>query len=127
MFPRPRVPSSARGEDPGGIELTLTRIAPLLPLAALAMACGRSAAAVRTPVAFPPPSVDSAPVVVHQRPADTVTVTSTEVTRQAVAVFGDSVGVRPDSIAADSVAVDSAAVDELTWDIDVRSYETHAR
>ena len=47
---------------------------------------------------------------------DTVDLTHSEVTGEAVRMFGDSIA--PDSI---------DAPDEPSWDIDVRSYETHAR
>jgi membrane-bound lytic murein transglycosylase D len=50
---------------------------------------------------------------------DTIAVSASEVTKQAVAVFGDSVGIPPDS--------DVVAEEDPVWDIDVRSYETHAR
>ena len=54
---------------------------------------------------------------------DTSTVTRQEVTREAVNVFGDSV-------AADTVAEEALAegdAERVSWDIDVRSFETHAR
>lgn len=58
-----------------------------------------------------------------ERPAavagDSIEVTADEVTREAVAVFGDSIGVPADSAI--------VAGDEPSWDMDVRSYETHAR
>ena len=62
------------------------------------------------------------------RGIDTVDVTATEVARQAVQVFGDSIA--PAAILSDSaLPVDSSAAEpEMpTWDIDVRSYETHER
>lgn len=46
-------------------------------------------------------------------------VSPADVAKQAVAVFGDSLGVPPDSVAGEEP--------ELTWDLDVHSYETHAR
>ena len=53
--------------------------------------------------------------------ADTVDVSQKDINRQAVEVFGDS-------IPAAAAPWDSAEVaPEPTWDIDVRSYETHAR
>src|SRR4029450_7488639 len=64
--------------------------------------------AARDTAAGPP---DTNPQVVIARP-DSV------LTRQAVAVFGNST-VPP--------TVDSAAAEGPTWDIDVRSYETHRR
>ncbi len=86
-------------------------------LVALA-ACGRSPA----PVTAPAPARAPAPVAASRRPsadttrrADTAVVSSAEVLRRAIAVFGDS------------IVVDSTADDGPTWDIDVRSYETHER
>ena len=85
--------------------------------------CGRQIAPA-DPVPSPAP-MPAAPVLDELRvveppppPAETIAVAAAEVTKQAVAVFGDSVGVPPDSAATPA---------EKTWDIDVRSYETHAR
>lgn len=59
-------------------------------------------------------------------PRDSVDVTATEVARQAVEVFGDSMA--PAAALLDSAGPDSSADAEMpTWDIDVRSYETHER
>lgn len=51
---------------------------------------------------------------------DTTNVAQHDVTGEALQIFGDSVG----TPAADSAAAEDA---EPTWDIDVRSYETHKR
>ena len=96
----------------------VVRTASLLALGA----CARAAAPVSTPAPVPA-TVDTTMSVEVTPPAslppDTIAVSSAEVTKQAVAVFGDSVGVPPDS------AVVTA--EDPVWDIDVRSYETHAR
>jgi membrane-bound lytic murein transglycosylase D len=69
-----------------------------------------------------PPRPDTGPTVVPAGgpAATTIPVSTQEVARQTVAVFGDS------SFAATATA-DSAATDEPTWDMDVRSYETQDR
>ena len=97
----------------------VVRTASLLALGA----CARAATPVNVPAALPVAS-DSVP---HQQsvpalpvPTDTVAVSASEVTREAVAVFGDSVGVPPDSGIMETE-------EEPVWDIDVRAYETHAR
>lgn len=69
--------------------------------------------------ASPPRSVSPAPVPASSASADSLT--HDEITRQAVEVFGDSIG----SVAAGDDIMEFA--EEITWDIDVRSYETHAR
>ncbi|MFN2398602.1 MAG: transglycosylase SLT domain-containing protein [Gemmatimonadaceae bacterium] len=65
---------------------------------------------------------------------DTIEVASHEVTREAIAIFGDSVATIdsvPDSAdhapPPDSLDEEPAAPAPTTWDIDVRSYETHRR
>ena len=88
-------------------------------------ACARAATPARIPVpaSTPPESAPpplSAPTVAVSAPADTIAVSASEVTREAVAVFGDSVGVPPDSATVETE-------EEPVWDIDVRAYETHAR
>jgi len=92
------------------------RVAPLLLLAACARTIAPTPQNTPAPEPAPPP-----PLVQPQRepPRDTVEVSPADVAKQAVAVFGDSLGVPPDSTAAEEP--------ELTWDLDVRSYETHAR
>ncbi len=92
------------------------RVAPLLLLAACARAIAPTTQSTPAPQPAPP-----APLVQPQvePPRDTVEVSPADVAKQAVAVFGDSLGIPPDSTAADEP--------ELTWDLDVRSYETHAR
>ena len=102
--------------------MTIIRNAPGLLLALAIGGCGGKAA-------LPPAKLPAAPAGVTARAPsvtlpvlpDSLTVSATDVTRQAVAVFGDSVGVPPDS------GGPSADAEELTWDIDVRSYETHSR
>ena len=96
----------------------LSRVVPMLALAA----CASRPAPVVQPAPAPEPVTiqpDLPPVNPAPPTVDTVAVSAAEVAKQAVAVFGDSVGVPPDSVAAEA--------EELTWDLDVRSYETHAR
>ena len=93
----------------------LLRVAPLLLLGACARSIAPTIQSAPVPEPVAPPN--GIPLPDTTRPVDTVQVTPAEVTKQAVAVFGDSVGVPPDSVEAE----------ELTWDLDVRSYETHAR
>jgi len=92
------------------------RVAPMLLLAACARSIAPTTQSTPAPEPAPPP-----PLIQPQRepPRDTVEVSPADVAKQAVAVFGDSLGVPPDSTAAEEP--------ELTWDLDVRSYETHAR
>jgi len=109
--------------------------------AALLVACGHHHATPSTGVVptgvvpLPPTASTTAPT---SGPSDTLagrpatpdsTVTHTEVTQQALRVFGDSVGPTAGSGLAgpggDSAAADSAP--GPTWDIDVRSYATQAR
>ena len=96
------------------------RAAPLLAL----VACSRTVAPRPLPEPAPPPAETSPVAAVRATsPTDTVAVSAAEVTRQAVAVFGDSIGVPPDT----AVPPVEAEAEELTSDLDVRSYETHAR
>ena len=97
----------------------VVRTASLLALGA----CARAAAPVSVPAPIPAPADSvSRDISVPPLPPtpDTVAVSASEVAREAVAVFGDSVGVPPDSTIAESE-------EEPVWDIDVRAYETHAR
>jgi membrane-bound lytic murein transglycosylase D len=87
---------------------------------------------IRAPL---PPRLDGAPrapsgdaTAVARLPKDSAAVVSeTEVTRRAVEVFGDSLSepVATDSMPSTDAEADSEEVP--TWDIDVASYETHAR
>ena len=101
--------------------MKVTRV--VLPAAAMLALAACSRTATPRPLPEPVPQVER-PAAAEATPlpaTDTVAVSSAEVARQAVAVFGDSIGVPPDS------AVPPAEAEELTWDLDVRSYETHAR
>jgi membrane-bound lytic murein transglycosylase D len=69
-------------------------------------------------VAKRPVARDTAVRLPDSIPHVVIAIPDSVLTRQAVAVFGDS-AVAP--------SVDSAAADGPTWDIDVRSYETHRR
>jgi membrane-bound lytic murein transglycosylase D len=111
--------STEKKESKLKVTRVVLRIAPLLVLAA----CARTAPTIQpTPVPGPVvPTAAAAPL--SQSPADTVAVSPAEVAKQAVAVFGDSVGVPPDSVEVEA----EGEAEELTWDLDVRSYETHAR
>ena len=93
------------------------RVAPLIALAA----CSRTVTPRPMPAPAPEPPQPTIAVAAPAAPVDTVAVSAAEVTRQAVAVFGDSLGVPPDS------AAPAVEAEEMTWDLDVRSYETHAR
>jgi membrane-bound lytic murein transglycosylase D len=109
----------------------LARGAAVLPLLA---ACARRPA----PETAPTPAVvvaapetrtvprDSTVSGLPARPAvlpETTSISRQDVTREAVSVFGDSVAA--DS-AADTPAGEGDA-EEVSWDLDVRSYETHSR
>jgi len=80
----------------------------------------RAPAPVPTPksVARTSPARDTTPVLPDSIPQVVIEIPDSVLTRQAVAVFGDS---------AVAEVRDSAANDGPTWDIDVRSYETHRR
>jgi membrane-bound lytic murein transglycosylase D len=69
-------------------------------------------------VATRPAARDTAAPLPDSIPHVVIAIPDSVLTRQAVAVFGDSVVAQP---------VDSAASEEPSWDIDVRSYETHRR
>ena len=65
-------------------------------------------------------------------PAQTpVGVSEAEVVRRAIEVFGEPVAVAPDSTAPESTGLGADTLEAAdaapTWDIDVHSYETHAR
>src|SRR5690242_4543779 len=75
----------------------------------------------RTPTpAAPSPTVTSAAAATK---SDTdpgaTTVSTTDVTKRAIDVFGDSLG--------DAPPAKSDSIEEPTWDMDVRSYETQER
>jgi membrane-bound lytic murein transglycosylase D len=65
-----------------------------------------------------PAARDSAVALPAPIPEVVIAIPDSVLTRQAVAVFGDSAVARP---------ADDSTADEPTWDIDVRSYETHRR
>jgi membrane-bound lytic murein transglycosylase D len=75
-------------------------------------------ASAPTRVAKTPATRDTTPALPPAIPQVVIEIPDSVVTRQAVAVFGDS---------AVTDAPDSAGTDGPTWDIDVRSYETHRR
>jgi len=98
---------------------------------ALVLVLGGAACGGRsTPPRPPAPASQPARVATRPSPRDTalrlpdsipnvvIAIPDSVLTRQAVAVFGDSAVSQP---------ADSAASDGPTWDIDVRSYETHRR
>ena len=96
-------------------------------VALLLAACARGPAPETAPlpvvvVASPPPAAPAAADTSTARPAAAAadSIRTSDITRQAVGVFGDS-------ILADSAAVGEGDAEGPTWDIDVRSYETHAR
>ena len=102
----------------------------LTSLVALSIVALVPACAARTaPVAEPAPFLAVAePVITDSLLADSLAARDTlvshdDITRQAVNVFGDSVGAAV-VIAEVEPTEDSEPV---TWDIDVRSYETHER
>ncbi|HEX6533991.1 MAG TPA: LysM peptidoglycan-binding domain-containing protein [Gemmatimonadaceae bacterium] len=103
------------------------RILPGALLFALACHAGRPAPAP-TPAPAPPTEGTNAAgsagsdTTAGAARADTTDVAPPEVTGEAVKIFGDSVGV-----AADDAAADAAEPEKPTWDIDVRSFETHKR
>jgi membrane-bound lytic murein transglycosylase D len=105
--------------------VTSTRVArsahaALAAVVALSAACSRAhpgaaPAPAQPPAVYTPPASPTA-----ASPGDTLRLPISEITRRAVEVFGDSVATGADSAA-------DAGTDEPTWDIDVRSYETHER
>ena len=76
------------------------------------------APAQQTTVATRSASRDSVVDLPDSIPQIAIEIPDSILTRQAIAVFGDSSA---------AGSVDSSATDEPTWDIDVRSYETHRR
>jgi membrane-bound lytic murein transglycosylase D len=95
-------------------------------LAVSAAACGGSTrpAAAPTPARPLTPTAGAA-AAAPRAPGDSVDVSETEVERRAIEVFGDL----PAATAAPDTAVPATAVEPAapTWDIDVRSFETHER
>ncbi|HUF28022.1 MAG TPA: transglycosylase SLT domain-containing protein [Gemmatimonadaceae bacterium] len=93
----------------------------LQPLFVLSLAAAAAACAARTnPSPEPVPSHE--PAVTVAPPRDSLP-SYDEITRQTVDVFGDSVV--PEALLVDAGELEEA--EEISWDIDVRSYETHAR
>jgi len=89
-------------------------------LAAVLSAChGSKPDQAPKPVSAAPPSSDTstalASIPLDSGRPDTVHVAQRDLTHEAVKIFGDSVATAP------------AAAAEPTWDIDVRSFETHDR
>jgi membrane-bound lytic murein transglycosylase D len=96
-------------------------VAPLTP----AVARPEPSAAVATDPA-PPPTPD--PRSVALATLDTMAVPTTdEIARAAARLFGDSLLVAPAAGTGEATGGDPADHDAPTWDIDVRSYETHDR
>jgi len=89
-------------------------------------ACSGRAKPARPPAPVPAPqnvasksaARDTTPALPDSIPQVVIAIPDSVLTRQAAAVFGDSAASQPS---------DSAATDSATWDIDVRSYETHRR
>src|SRR5918999_95654 len=92
---------------------------------------------IRAPL---PPRLDGSPrlrgdatAVARARKDTTAVVSESDVTRRAVEVFGDSVPHAPSPDTASTPDMEATAEvepetgDVPTWDIDVASYETHAR
>ena len=127
-------------------DLTQLRRLPLLVLTTVVAACATSrgpatANTAANPKRQPAPNESREPAKVHTSAGDlmpsrakhdSIEVSLREVMSGAVAVFGDSLpapnratgsAIRP---AADTMS-DALAEVEPTWDIDVRSYETHDR
>jgi membrane-bound lytic murein transglycosylase D len=74
---------------------------------------------MRSPTSVAVASAKTDSVVLPDSPPHfVIDIPDSVLTRQAIAVFGDSGVAQP---------ADSGAGDEPTWDIDVRSYETHRR
>ena len=113
----------------------------IAPLALAALACGGT----RKPAAAPAPARTAATGVAVTPPAggqdgdipaarlDSINVSMAEVARLAEQVFGDGTAAaeEPDAheepALVDEVEIDGEPMAVPTWDIDVRSYETHAR
>jgi membrane-bound lytic murein transglycosylase D len=96
------------------VKLSSCTLAVTVSLAFLACAPARSPSPVAGPAA-------EAPAPLAPPRTDTIDVTRDEVVDQAMKVFGDTVGITTPAEVAEEL------VDEPVWDIDVRSYETHAR
>jgi membrane-bound lytic murein transglycosylase D len=99
--------------------LVKARVA-VVTLAVVLSAChGSKPQQAPAPVSAMPPSKDTttslANVPLDSGRADTVHVAQRDLTHEAVKIFGDSVATAP------------AVAAEPTWDIDVRSFETHDR
>jgi len=99
--------------------LVKSRVA-AVTLAVLATAChGSKPKQAPTPVAARPGPIDTsvslATIPLESGKPDSVHVPQLDVTHEAVNIFGDSLATAP------------AAAAEPTWDIDVRSFETHDR
>ncbi len=108
---------------PAGTPAATTTVAPPPPTPGV----------IRAPL---PPRLDGAPrapsgdaTAVARPPKDSLAVVSeTEVTRRAVEVFGgDSIAHAAAAGSAPSSDVESDSEEAPTWDIDVASYETHAK
>ena len=99
--------------------LVKARVAVVMLAAVLSACHGSKPDQAPKPVSAAPPSSDTSTALANipldsGRP-DTVHVAQRDLTHEAVRIFGDSVATAP------------AAAAEPTWDIDVRSFETHDR
>lgn len=99
--------------------LVKTRVAVVMLAAGLSACHGSKPNEALKPVSAAPPSSDTSTALANipldsGRP-DTVHVAQRDLTHEAVKIFGDSVATAPPAAA------------EPTWDIDVRSFETHDR
>lgn len=115
--------------------MTSTRLAlALLATPFLALAgCAHGAASAAAPAPAAAPTPVAAATAADPTPATPATaadagrqggaaeVTTEDVVRQAVKVFGDSIAPTPEAVALEDTA------DAPTWDIDVQSYEGHQR
>src|SRR5687768_11491238 len=102
----------------------MTRDARLLVLVLGAAACGGRAKPASRPAPVPPTSSSASSTAANplRVPSDTIprvaiAIPDSVLTKQVVAVFGDSV----------IPVTDDSVVEGPTWDIDVRSYEAHRR
>jgi len=107
----------------------MLRVQPLVALALVAATSACSARARTEPAPAPAPaafamadSLEPSGRSAYLPPLDTL-ISRDEITQRAVDVFGDSTGA--ELVLADAPETEDS--ESITWDIDVRSYETHAR
>jgi membrane-bound lytic murein transglycosylase D len=102
----------------------------IAPLALAALACGGAQRPATAPAPTRPVAGDVAGADIPAARLDSIEVSMAEVSRLALAVFGDSATPEPppvDSAAPAEVEIDGEPMAVPTWDIDVHSYETHSR